>query len=123
MEIEGIVHLIGETQVVGSSGTFKKRTIVIATNEQYIQYIPIDFVQDKTDVLDKYSKGQEVKISVNVRGNEYQGKYYVNLNGWKIEKLSDSPIQSTPETVPTTEFAPKMGAMLPGEDNDDLPFS
>jgi hypothetical protein len=38
---------------VGSAGTFRKRTIVIATNEQYVQYIPIDFVQDKCDVLDK----------------------------------------------------------------------
>jgi hypothetical protein len=126
MEIEGIVHLIGETQVVGSAGTFKKRTIVIATNEQYIQHIPIDFVQDKTEILDKYSKGQEVKVSVNVRGNEYQGKYYVSLNGWRIEKLSDAPAATpTPEAVPVAQFAPapkQPAGQVPDPADSDLPF-
>jgi hypothetical protein len=97
MEIEGLVHLIGGEQVVGSAGTFKKRTIVIASDEQYVQYIPIDFVQDKTSILDNYSKGQKVKVSVNVRGIHYQGKYYVSLNGWRIEKLSDA---LAPEPTP-----------------------
>lgn len=107
MEIQGLVHLISETQVVGSAGTFKKRTIVIATNEQYIQYIPIDFVQDKTDLLDKYSKGQEVKVSVNVRGNEYNGKYYVSLNGWKInaeEVVEEAQEVEILETDPDLPF-------------------
>jgi hypothetical protein len=120
MEIEGIVHLIGETQVVGSAGTFKKRTIVIASDEQYVQYIPVDFVQDKTSLLDNYSKGQKVKVSINVRGNEYQGKYYVSLNGWRIEKLSDAP---TPE-APKAEFAPttKQPAGQVEDNISDLPF-
>jgi hypothetical protein len=110
MEVTGKVHLIGEEQVVGSAGTFKKRTIVIATNEQYIQYIPIDFVQDKCSILDKYAVGQEVNVSVNVRGNEYQGKYFVSLNGWRVEKLSDVP---TPTAQPAGQVA---------DQSDDLPF-
>ena len=91
MEITGKIKLIGETEVVGSAGAFKKRLIVISTEEQYVQHVPIDFVQDKTSVLDKYQVGEEVKVSVNVRGNEYNGKYYVSLNGWKIERLSQAP--------------------------------
>ena len=90
MEITGKIKLIGETETVGSAGTFKKRLIVISTEEQYPQHVPIDFVQDKTSILDKYQVGEEVKVSVNVRGNEYNGKYYVSLNGWKIEKLSQA---------------------------------
>lgn len=96
MEISGKVKVIGETEVVGSAGTFKKRTIVVSSDEQYIQHVPIDFVQDKTSILDNYSVGQQVKVSVNVRGNEYNGKYYVSLNGWKIEKLGDAPVTSEP---------------------------
>ena len=91
MEISGKVKVIGETEVVGSAGTFKKRTIVVSTEEQYVQHVPIDFVQDKTSILDNFAVGQQVKVSVNVRGNEYNGKYYVSLNGWKIEKLSQAP--------------------------------
>lgn len=122
MEVEGLVHLIGDEQVVGSAGTFKKRTIVIATNEQYKQYVPIDFVQDKCSILDKYSVGQEVKISVNVRGNEYQGKYYVSLNGWKIEGLGSAP---TSQHGPVAEFAPapkQPVGQVPDPADSDLPF-
>ena len=71
MEISGKVHFIGETLIVGSAGTFKKRQIVIATDEQYVQHVPIDFTQDKCDVLNNYSIGDAVRVSVNVRGNEY----------------------------------------------------
>lgn len=95
-EIIGKIIVIGDTETVGSAGTFKKRLVVIETQEQYAQKIPVDFVQDKTAVLDSYEIGQEVKISVNVRGNEYNGKYYVSLNGWKIDKLTEAPKQNAP---------------------------
>lgn len=89
-EVTGNVYHIGETEVVGSAGTFKKRLLVVKTQEQYAQEIPIDFVQDKTSLLDAFKIGDEVKVSINIRGNAYNGKWYCNLNGWKIEKLSDA---------------------------------
>jgi len=106
MEITGKIKLIGETMTVGSAGTFRKRTLVVTTNEQYEQHIPIDFVQDKCDTLNSYKVGQEVKVSINIRGNEYNGKYFVSLQGWRIEKLSDAPVATTQTT----------------EEKDDLPF-
>jgi hypothetical protein len=86
MEVFGKVIVLGETMTVGSAGTFKKRTIVIETDEQYKQTIPVDFVQDKTEILNAYKVGESVKIGINIRGNEYNGKYYVSLNGWNINK-------------------------------------
>lgn len=85
MEILGKIIVIGDTEIVGSAGTFKKRLVVVETEERYKQKVPIDFVQDKVNLLDSLQIGQEVKISVNVRGNEYNGKYYVSLNGSRIE--------------------------------------
>lgn len=84
MEVTGKIIHIGETETVGSAGTFKKRLVLVETNEQYPQKIPVDFVQDKTALLDAFMIGSDVVVSVNVRGNEYNGKYYVSLNGWKI---------------------------------------
>lgn len=87
-EVTGKIIKIGETEIVGSAGTFKKRTLVVETEEQFKQSIPIDFVQDKTSVLDNFSINENVKVSVNIRGNEYNDKYYVSLNGWRIEKIN-----------------------------------
>ena len=83
-EVTGKIIHIGETETVGSAGTFKKRLVVVETSEQYAQKIPVDFVQDKTALLDAFMVGSDVTVSVNIRGNEYNGKYYVSLNGWKI---------------------------------------
>ena len=90
MEISGKVHLIEQEKEVGSNG-FKKRLLVVETEEQYKQYIPIDFLKDKCDLLDKFNVGDQVKVSINLRGNEYNSKYYVSINAWKIEKLSEAP--------------------------------
>ena len=84
-DIKGTIHLIGEVQQV--SEKFKKRTVVITTKEEkYPQSVPIDFVQDKCVLLDDFSVGDEATISFNLRGSEYNGKYFVNLTGWKIDK-------------------------------------
>ena len=110
MEIKGSVKVIGETIEVGSKG-FKKRQLVVSTEEQYVQHIPMDFVQDKTGLLDGYSIGDSVTVGVNVRGNEYNDKYYVSLQGWKIEKASGekpAPFEAAPVVLE--------------EPSDDLPF-
>lgn len=87
-EVIGKIIVIGNEEIVGSAGTFKKRQLVVETDEQYKQKIPIDFVQDKCSVLDNFNIGDDVKVSINIRGNEYNSKYYVSLNGWRIEKNS-----------------------------------
>ena len=70
MEVQGTVKLINDTQTFGSNG-FRKREIVVTTEEQYPQHIMIEFVQDKTNLLDNFNVGQQVKISINLRGREW----------------------------------------------------
>jgi hypothetical protein len=84
-EVIGSIIHIGDTETVGSARTFKKRLLVVKTDEQYSQEIPIDFVQDKCDLLDNYALGQNVKVGINIRGNKYNDKWYCSLNAWKIE--------------------------------------
>jgi hypothetical protein len=112
MEVFGKIIVLGETMTVGSAGTFRKRTIVVETQEQYPQTIPIDFVQDKTEILNAYKVGESVKICINIRGNEYNGKYYVSLNGWNINKHD------------TNNASPSVNKKEPVvvEDDTDLPF-
>jgi len=95
MEIQGKIKLIGETQTFGSNG-FRKRELVVTTEEQYPQHIMIEFVQDKSDLLNNYGVGQDVKVSINLRGREWtnpQGevKYFNSIQGWRIESLQTAP--------------------------------
>ena len=126
MEVQGKVKMIGETQTFGSNG-FRKRELVITTEEQYPQHIMIEFVQDKSDLLNNYGVGQDVKVSINLRGREWtnpQGevKYFNSIQGWRIESLQ--PVQAegagVPPVPPAEAFAPADN--LNEEEHDDLPF-
>jgi hypothetical protein len=114
-EVIGKIIVIGNEEIVGSAGTFKKRLLVVETDEQYKQKIPIDFVQDKCSLLDNYAIGNDVKVGINIRGNEYNSKYYVSLNGWRIEKVSGKS-----ESKPAKSFDAKTD--FKEEEQDDLPF-
>ena len=125
MEIQGKVKLIGETQTFGANG-FRKRELVITTEEQYPQHILVEFVQDKTDLLNSYQVGQGVKVSINLRGREWvnpQGetKYFNSIQGWRIENLQqDVADGNVPPVPPADAFEPADN--LNEEDHDDLPF-
>jgi len=125
MELQGKVKLIGETQTFGAKG-FRKREIVVTTDEQYPQHIMVEFVQDKTDLLDSYNVGQQVKISINLRGREWtnpQGevKYFNSIQGWRIEALqADTSNGDMPPIPPMDAFEP--AGDLNEDDHDDLPF-
>ena len=91
MEVIGKIKFIGATQDVSAS--FKKRELVVTTEEQFPQHIMVEFPQDKTALLDFYNIGDSVKVSINLCGREWvnpQGetKYFNSIKGWKIEKQS-----------------------------------
>ena len=125
MEVQGKIKLIGETQTFGNNG-FRKREVVITTEEQYPQHIMIEYVQDKTELLNNYQVGQQVKININLRGREWvnpQGetKYFNSIQGWRIENLQqDTSSGDMPPVPPAEAFEPVNE--LNEEDHDDLPF-
>jgi len=120
MEVSGKVKVINAEQQVTSA--FKKRELVVTTDEQYPQHILIEFSQDKCDLLNNYSVGQEVKVSINLRGREWtnpQGeiKYFNQIQGWRIESLSN---QKEPVNTASKPFEPAEN--FKEEEHDDLPF-
>jgi hypothetical protein len=120
MEIEGVLKVIKEEQQV--SEKFKKREIVVTTEETYPQHILIEFNQDKCNLVDNRNVGDKVKVSVNISGREWadpktgEVRYFNSIKGWKIELLSQG---STPVATP----APATAAPVPAlDDAQDLPF-
>ena len=89
---------------------FKKKEFVITTDDEYPQDVKFETIKDKTSLLESLSVGQAVTVHMNVKGNEYNGKYYVNLQAWKIdvlEKEAERPTRTPVEQV---------------VEDDDLPF-
>ncbi|MFK8059864.1 MAG: DUF3127 domain-containing protein [Polaribacter sp.] len=122
MEVIGKVKLIGDVQTFGANG-FQKRELVVTTDDQYPQMIMIEFVQDKCDLLNNYSVGQDVKVSINLRGREWinpqgEAKYFNSVQGWRIENLGQA---SAPSNLPPVDqFEP--ASKVSDEEPDDLPF-
>ncbi|GLU43518.1 DUF3127 domain-containing protein [Allomuricauda sp. NBRC 101325] len=125
MEVQGRIKMIDETKSFGNNG-FRKRELVVTTEEQYPQHILVEFVQDKCDLLNSYSVGQMVKVSINLRGREWtnpQGetKYFNSIQGWRIESLQpESNTNGMPPVPPMEAFEPADD--FNDEDHDDLPF-
>lgn len=124
MEVIGKIQKINDMQTFGTKG-FRKREVVVLTNEQYPQPILVEFVQDKCDLLNNYSVGQDVKISINLRGREWtspQGevKYFNSVQGWKIEGLSSAPNTNIPPIDASDAF--ETTDNINDSEPDDLPF-
>jgi len=122
MQVTGKIKLISATQTFGSNG-FRKRELVVTTEEQYPQMILVEFIQDKCDLLDNYSVGQDVTVSINLRGREWvnpQGetKYFNSIQGWRIE---GTQAQNT-ATPPTAGFETTSAPAASSNEPDDLPF-
>ncbi len=124
MEVLGRVKMIGNVQQV--SATFKKREMVVTTEEQYPQHIMIEFTQDKTDLLNQFKVGEQVRVSINLRGREWtnpQGetKYFNSIQGWRIERLqAEAPSNQMPPMPAADAFEPATN--FNEEEHDDLPF-
>ena len=124
MEVSGKIKWLDETKTYGNNG-FRKREVVITTEEQYPQHILVEFIQDKCDLLNAFQMGQNVKIGINLKGREWvnpQGetKYFNSVQGWRIEVVAESSDSDMPPMPPPPAFEPADDT-TDGPD-DDLPF-
>ena len=121
MELKGVIKHIGEIQTFPSG--FQKREMVILTQEQYPQPILIEFLSEKTTLLDNVSKGDLVKVGINIRGREWtnpegQVKYFNSITGWSVFKE-----QSQEQDVKKQSSADKQTKEPQQETNSEDPFS
>ncbi len=124
MEIIGKIKWIDETKEYGSNG-FKKRELVITTEEQYPQNILVEFIQDKCEILNSFQIGNNVKIGINLRGREWtnpegQVKYFNSIQGWRIDLINEEISDEIPPMPPP--ISAENTNENTTEHEDDLPF-
>lgn len=123
MEITAKIIEIFDTSQV--SETFKKREFVAeySENPSYPEFVKFELIQDKCDLLNNFSIGDEVTINFNLKGRKWtdpQGtiKYFNSLQAWRIdEKSNDSAPE--PSNAPATEEPEWLNN---NDDENELPF-
>ena len=122
----GILHKKFETE--SKTASFQAREFVLeSVDSNYTQYIKFQLTQDRCGLLDNHNEGERLKVSFDLRGREWNEKYFTNLNAWKIEKdqvedkQQDSAFPNEP--FPQSSFEGHDESSQPKmEDFDDLPF-
>lgn len=125
MEITGKITKIMDAQTFSSG--FTKREVIVTTQEQYPQPISIEFLQDKVDMVNELKVGDDVKVSINIRGREWTNpegvtRYFNSIVGWRVEKIMSENVMPSTQT-PDQSFTPQTGTLENDEEDiDDLPF-
>jgi hypothetical protein len=132
LEVIGKLYKKFDTQQIKE--TFKKREFVIETDEQYPQLVKFELTQDKCNLMDNYSEGASIKVHFNLRGREWNDKYFTNLQAWRIEAMdggntssnsgggSDQAPWPSDESAPASGFGTDAGSSSGNNDMEDLPF-
>lgn len=133
--MKGTVKRIWDAQTFDSG--FYKRDFVITTQDQYPSDVKFAALKEKSEQLDSVQVGDMVNVKFDVKGREYNDRYYVDLNAWRIEKMdaagaaapqnasveqgAASPdAAAAPAPVIASEPAPALGTNTAAD--DDLPF-
>lgn len=124
-EAAGKIKVISETQSF-PSGFTKREFVVTTAHDKYPQDLKFELVKDKCSMLDSYEVGQEVQVNFDIRGNEYNGKYFVNLSCWKLQTGGGSPGPSggsrqAPASQASGSGEPDMSDLRKDDDFDDEP--
>lgn len=111
--MNGTLHHIGDVQTFASG--FSKREFVIKTDGEYPQFIKFELMKDRTKFADNWNVGEVLDVSFDIRGNEHNGKFYNNLNAWKVERLHEAPTIATPQPATPQETQNT-------NEGEDIPF-
>ena len=119
MKVTGKIHFVGALRTV--SEKFKSKDVVIVTDDKFPQYITIQFTQDKTDLVNPEDVGDQVEVSINLRGRKWESpqgeiKYFNTIEGWQINAVQSAVENKGRQALKETIIQES------NFDNDDLPF-
>jgi hypothetical protein len=107
-----------ETGTSKAGKEWKKQSFVLDTGAQYNPEVCFSlFGDEKVDMLRNYGEGQEVEVAFNVSSREFNGKYYHNLDAWKVFKSESKEIPQMEGTLKSLD-----NLNISDTENDDLPF-
>ena len=93
---------------------WKKQSFLLDTGSQYNPDICFQlFGEEKIEILNHHNEGDQVEVSFNLSSKEFNGRYFHNIDAWRIENISNNEVEEIEDT-------PEFNA--PATEEDDLPF-
>ncbi|WP_372793897.1 DUF3127 domain-containing protein [Pontiella sp.] len=115
-ELSGKVKVILEPKTFASGFTVRE-FVVTVEDGKYPQDIILQVVQEKVSLLDSLQVGEEVTATFDIRGREYNGRYFNNLQAWKVESGAAAPAGDDQPPVSDKDVPADFD-----EFEDDIPF-
>lgn len=120
-EIEGKVYRKFDTE--NKTASFQAREFVIEVGGTYPQFIKFQLTQDRCSLIDPYNEGDLIKVHFDLRGREWNEKFFTNLNAWRVEQAAAAAPEAQEEDAPVfNDGFPSASDEPTVEYNDDLPF-
>ena len=111
-----VIQVLDEQRGTSKSGNeWKKQEFVVETEEQFPKKVCFTLFNDKISQAQNLSIGDEVEVSFSVESREFNGRWYHNINAWKVEKASSEADVPPPPDFGSDDVPPEAGP-------DDLPF-
>ena len=110
--------LASESGISRSGNSWKKQEFVIETQEQVPRKVCFTLFNDKVSLLTGFSDGEDLDISFDIESREFNGKWYHNINAWKIERTAQKTENNIPPSFLPDDIPPEPFREQP----DDLPF-
>ena len=114
LKIKGKITTVLEVE----SGTskagkeWKKQSFVIDTGDQFNPLVCFSlFGEEKIKLLLQFGVGENIEVGFNVSSREFSGKYYHNLDAWKLNKAESKPVA-----------VPVSADLNSSDSNDGLPY-
>jgi single-strand DNA-binding protein len=120
-EVAGKLHKKFDTE--NKTDTFQAREFVIEVEGNYPQFVKFQLVQDRCALVDNFEEGDMINVHFDLRGREWNGKYFTNLNAWRVERHVAAPSPEVADAPPSMDNSfPTASDEPTGAADDDLPF-
>ena len=122
MEIKGkIIQALPEQSGIskGSGKSWKKREYVLETMETYPRKICFNFFNDRVDQY-PLNIGDVINLSFDINSREFNGRWYTDISGWKVEKDGAAAAAAPEGNLPPAPPVPDFTQM--GSSDEDIPF-
>ncbi|NJO48329.1 MAG: DUF3127 domain-containing protein [Leptolyngbyaceae cyanobacterium RM2_2_4] len=87
-----ITEILPEEKV---SEKFTKQDIIVELETQYPTTVAISFVNQKIALLRECNIGDFVDVAVNIESREWGGRWYTNVRGWRVRRVSSDHVSPT----------------------------